>query len=217
MKKFKNLFIGFSIKKLLLCILCSIIITTFISSIIIVVRLIASELTYEYYYDTDSHSDELIAIGKRFEEAYGHYEKEKIEQQIKKYGPDYPAKGVYLYHLLTYSIDREFVLSTFYIGFILGLAMGSSFYIIFIKKSKNIQLLIGFIIIILLTLLLFKLSNYVKYLIMHRYFDIMIFDEIETQFLIIPYIVVFLLVYIVNFAYQKFLSHKLNKILKKGD
>lgn len=220
----KKIFEGFSVKKLLLCILCTIIVTTSIGFTILFVPMAFTYTSAEILGEVDENSEELRKIGYGMQENYNLI-KEKAEEQKAAYGDDYPAEGIFLYEvgnlLRTNAIVRVYTLSL-----LIGTILGTLIYIFFIQKTKGSKMILesvicGMVILLLVTLINVgykaivnaginnigaktQNSTYITYI-------------YNTQINNVVYIFIGIigLAYIVNLVYQKMLSNRFNKKLSK--
>lgn len=220
----KKIFEGFSVKKLLLCILCTIIVTTSIGFTILFVPMAFTYTSAEILGEVDENSEELRKIGYGMQENYNLI-KEKAEEQKAAYGDDYPAEGIFLYEvgnlLRTNAIVRVYTLSL-----LIGIILGTLIYIIFIQKTKGSQMLLesvicGMVILLLVTLINIGYKEIVNAGInnigaktQNSTYITYIYDT-ETHNVIYVFIGIIIAAYIINLIYQKKITTKLNKKLNK--
>lgn len=224
MKVLKEVFKGFSIKKYLLCVLLSIIVSTFIGFTILFVTAVPAYTSVEILNELGQNSKEINEVGNSMQEIYNetkkHFAKEK-----EMYGEDYPAEGIFLYNITnsyrSYPICKVYTLALVY-----GIILGTLVYIIFVQKASGVQMLLETIFCGILIILLIILVNLgyniainmilnnigvtdVKYTFSSYVYDIYSSD---TSYIFIGIIGI---AYIVNLIFQKILVNKLNKKLEK--
>ena len=222
MKVLKEVFKGFSIKKYLLCVLLSIIVSTFIGFTILFVTEVPSIMTIEILNSADRNSSEFkkIVDSMQYNEL-----KQRFAEQKEMYGEDYPAEEIFLYFITNYR--RSYPICKVYtLALLYGIILGTLVYIIFIQKASGIQMLLETIfcgILIILLIILVNLGyNYVVNILLNKFgitndmnlyltyvYDI---DSSDTTYIFIGIIGI---AYIVNLIYQKILVNKLNKKLEK--
>lgn len=212
----------FSIKKLLLTILCSIIVTTFIGNTYLFISAIPNWISGE------GTSVILDKNPKIFEEVG-----QKIEKQINEMiieikaenGEEFPALGAFMY-LMSLLYPSAPIIRTYVLTFVAGLILGTIIYIVLIQKAKGKKLIyelaIAFISIFLLITLVNKgyqlLLNYMLSNIKESEFTYLTsLYDMDNYGILWPFIVIFGIIYICNLIYQKIQTNKLNKELNKNN
>ena len=212
----------FSVKKLLLTILCSIIVTTFLGTTYLFLSNLPGWIESEILSSIDGDSQILKQIGYGFADQT-RIMKESVAEDKEIYGQDYPSEEIFLYRVLvesrSYEIVRMFVLTL-----VMGIILGTIIYIVAIQNAKGkklvIELLVAFVIIFVV--LIVSNTIYEAFLnnIINQYntnvieYQTYIYD-LENQNILIPYIISIAIVYIGNMIYQKRQANKLNKELNK--
>ena len=224
MKALKEVFKGFSIKKLLLSILCSIIVSTFIGFTFLFVTEVPSYTLVEILNGVDGNSEGLKEIGSNIQEQYDTM-KEHFAEQKEMYGEDYPADGIFLYTLMNV-FRSDLICRTYTLTLLIGMILGTLVYIIFIQKTKGVQMVLeaticGIIILLMLMLVNFGYNsiinigiNKIGTNIENGAYITSIYD-IDTSNILYIFIGIIVTSYIVNLIYQKILVNKLNKKLHK--
>lgn len=210
---------AFSIKKLLLCILCSILVTTFIGFTILFISMVPEWIMLEVITASDNNSKFLIEEGERIEQIID----EAALKTKEQYGEDYPANGILMQSAL-YFFKTTYIVRTYALTLLTGVVLGTLIYIVAIQEVKGKKLLLEIVVafIILLTIILVMNWGYQALINMvtrnlgetKQTYQTYIYD-IENNSILIPYIVVFVLVYIGNLIRQKILTNRLNKELNK--
>ena len=219
MKGLKEIFKGFSIKKLLLCILCSIIVTTFIGFTIIFITEIPSYTFSEYLMQMDNNSEPVKEYGNYMQETYKQYEK-LFKEEKEMYGEDYPSEGIFLGQL-TNSIKSSQVCEVYMSTLLIGTIIGTLIYIIFIQKTKGIQMLVETIICGIAIILIIMLINWGYNSIINKIgidnteYTTYVYD-IDESTILYGFLGIIGISYIINLIYQAILTKKLNKKLNKG-
>ena len=224
MKVLKEMFKGFSIKKFLLTVLCSVIISTFIGFTILFVDRSQSYMLFEVTSKADQNSDKMKEIGNDMQEEYDTM-KEQFSEQKKKYGEDYPAEGIYLYQM-TNLLCSSSVCRIYTLTLLIGLILGILVYIIFVQNATGIQMLLetiffGIIIVLLILLINSGYNQIINWLIneigvsaekgeyiTHVY-------DIDSSNVIYIFVGIVGVAYVVNLIYQKILVNKFNIKLSK--
>ncbi len=224
MKVLKEVFKGFSIKKLLLSILCSIIVTTFMGFTFLFVTEVPSYTLVEILNGADGNLEGLKEIGSNMQEQYDTME-EHFAEQKEIYGEDYPVEGLFLYKLM--NVSRSYSICKIYtLTLLIGIILGTLVYIIFIQKIKGVQMLLEAMIcgiVILLMLILVNLGynsiinmgiNKIGASVENSEYITYVYD-IDTSNILYMFIGIIGTSYIVNLIYQKILVNKFNKKLHK--
>lgn len=206
---------NFSMKKLLLTILCTVIVSVFVGSTGFFIWAISQQRVGKL----DEKSEELIKIGKQEDSQI-----EGMEQTIKEmkdiYGEDYPAGGILLYKIVI-GCSTSIIISIFPIFVMVGIVLGTLIYIIAVQNSKGLDLMFEcyFAAIILIILVIgLNLGYQVMMAIVtgdEEYVGV--FDEDEVLSVGIPiYIATVGIIYIANMVRQKIIANRLNKQLNNN-
>lgn len=209
----------FSFKKLLLTILCSIVITTFIGTTYLFTTNISFVVEYEVISQFESDSQAL----KTIEEVYGRSFKETVNILKAQHGEDYPAEGIFSYGL---RIQGYYELSQIYIfSVVIGTLVGSAFYIIVIQNAKGKKIILELLIALAVVLSVIFILNigyeaFINKVINEYNTSEMVYkteiydtDNINT---ILIYVIAASIAYIGNLVYQKIQTNRLNKELNKN-
>ena len=220
MKVFK----GFSIKKYLLCIICSIIISTFIGFTILFVTESPSYIRVGILRSVNQNSEEIREFGNITQENEYNVLNEHILELKEKYGQDYPAEGLVLNQLVDFFRSNS-ICKTYALSLLIGVIFGTVVYIIFIQKATGIQMIIEtlfftvmiFLIILLLNLRFNKIINVAinelgANIDNSGYSNLFEFDYL---YILNIFIGIAVIAYIVNLIYQKILVNKFNMKLSK--
>ena len=164
--KMNGKFKGFNVKKLLLTILCSVIITTSLSLTALFVDSFSSVMVNEALDEVVNEEDkeipeELIEQGKYIEEGL----KKGIEKDKNTYGDDYPSEGILIFRLMSRS-GTEQIVQVYKDAILVGITLGTFVYIIGIQKAKKMDLVIesivfGGIIILLTAIINFAYASFI--------------------------------------------------------
>ena len=209
----------FSLKKLLLTILCSIVITTFIGTTYLFITSLAFVENAKVLELLDPESQEL----KQFAGQYEDWFNKAIDGLKAQHGEDYPAAGMLSYLLTTVGYER--LEEIYIISVIIGIVIGSVFYIIVIQNAKGKKLILELLIALTVVLAIIFILNIGyetfinkvinKYNISEMVFDTELYDIDNTNTILI-YVVVVVIAYIGNLVYQKIQTNRLNKELNKS-
>lgn len=210
----------FSVKKLLLTILCTVIVSVFIGTTILFVLAIPIWIQTEVVGGMEKKSEALIKIGKSYQENLEQIE-ESFNEDKALYGEDYPAEGIFLFQLINiFSTNRIMVVYTMSVS--IGVALGSIIYIVAIQNIKGKQIVIELIVAFAILFVLMMLLNVGYEAIINKAineinptevkYSTYIYD-LEGNNILIPYIIVAATIYIVNMVRQKIITNKLNKQL----
>ena len=193
------------LKKLLLCIVASVVLTTSIGSAFFFVNSIIS-LMPVYYLEKENKNDEENEELKEFFASYEVNFNDTIELMEKEKGKDYPNEGNLVYIIM---MGRVYQFVQNYMNcLIIGISVGIFVNIIWIKRSAGKRLLVEAIIAILFTVALVYLINTVLDA------GIYIFEDIESGYGVpLLFLGIFIGIYVINMAYQKITEKKLNKEL----
>lgn len=224
MKNFKKCFEGFSIKKLLLCILVSIIISVFIGFTIMFVIETPSFTMTEIITEADENSEVVRDYGNAMQNSI-----EGIENYVKelkaKNGENYPAEGLFLNQLLN-RFRSMVICRTYTLSILMGIIIGTLVYIIFIQKAKGFLMfyeifISGILLLILVTLINFGYSSLVNLAINKigansEQYSTYVYD-VNEDIVIYGFLGIMGISYIINLIYQNILTKKLNKKLNKNN
>lgn len=212
----------FSVKKLLLTILCTVIVSVFIGSTILFVGSVPQWIQSEVITGMEEGSESLIEIGKSYQVGY-----EQIEESFKEdkalYGEDYPSEELFLTQLINiFSTNR--IMQVYSLSFLIGIALGTIIYIVAIQNIKGKQILIELVVAFVVLFILMMLINLGYETLINKAiqsinptdvtYSTYIYD-LESNNVLIPYIIVAAVIYIGNMVRQKILTNKLNKELNK--
>ena len=209
-------------KKLLLCILCSTIFTTFIGFTFIFLYYVPEFISFEIVRNADINSELSNEIAENFEDTYKNLEK-TVKEQKDIYGEDFPSGGRMIFLLI--NIVCRSIIFTNIMSLLPGIMLGIIIYIVFVRKSKGKELLIESIFalsIILIIVFVFSLgyNTILNYIIKTSSANINSIPETYIYFLednniLFQFGIIIILVYLANIIYQKVVTHKLNKALEK--
>ena len=209
----------FSLKKLLLTILCSIVITTFIGTTYLFITSLAFVENAKVLELLDPESPELKQVARQYEDWFN----KAVDGLKAQHGEDYPAAGMFSYLLTTAGYER--LEEIYIISVIIGIVIGSVFYIIVIQNAKGKKLILELLIALTVVLAIIFILNIGyeafinkvinKYNISEMVFDTELYDIDNTNTILI-YVVVVAIAYIGNLVYQKIQTNRLNKELNKS-
>jgi len=212
----------FSVKKFLLTILCTVIVSVFIGSTILFVGSVPQWIQSEVITGMEKGSESLIEIGKSYQVGY-----EQIEESFKEdktlYGEDYPSEELFLMQLINiFSTNR--IMQVYSLSFLIGIALGTIIYIVAVQNIKGKQILIELVVAFVVLFVLMMLINLGYETLINKAiqsvnptditYSTYIYD-LESNNVLIPYIIVAAVIYIGNMVRQKILTNKLNKELNK--
>ena len=206
----------FSVKKLLLTIICSVLVTTSLGFTLQVPGMLTQFImTEEIGTENNGTREDLVEIGKSYEESTKIVE-ERFEQEKKEYGQDYPAKGIFLYRVQI-STYRD-ILETYLITVVAGVLLGIFIYVIWIQNAKGKQLVLEivatfFAMIVMAVLVKAGYAALISVISKTGKVDTLNLDGIGILAL---FGILLIAVYITNFIYQKHMSNKLNKKLNNN-
>lgn len=210
----------FSIKKLLLTILCTVIVSVFIGSTILFVGSVPQWLQSEIITGMEKGTESLVEIGKSYQIGY-----ERIEETFREdkalYGEDYPSEELFLMQLINiFSTNR--IMQVYSLSFLIGIALGTIIYIVAVQNIKEKQILIELVIAFVVLFILMMLINLGYETLINKAiqsvnptdvtYSTYIYD-LESNNVLIPYIIVAAVIYIGNMIRQKIITNKLNKQL----
>ena len=211
----------FSVKKLLITILCTVIVSTFIGSTILFLTSIPTWMYSELVSALEKDSKTIITLGKSYENTVKQIH-EQFSEDKAQYGDDYPAEGIFLFKLVNiFSTNR--IVGVYAMSFTIGVVLGTIIYIVAVQKTTEkkmvVQLLLAFIILVILMILF----NWGYEAIINKaindieptkvQYSTYIYDIESNNYILIQYIVVAAVIYIINIFRQKIIANKLNKEL----
>lgn len=213
----------FSIKKLLLTILCTVVVTVFIGSTVLFVGSVPQWIQSEVITGMEEGSESLIEIGKSYQVGY-----EKIEESFKEdkalYGEDYPSEELFLLQFINI-FSTNGIIRVYSLSLLIGIVLGTIIYIVTIQNIKEKQILIELVIAFVILFLLMTFINLGYKTLINKaiqsinpteiIYSTYIYD-LESNNVLIPYIFVAAVIYIGNMVRQKIWASKLNKELKKS-
>ena len=225
MKK-QRLLKNFSIKKLLLTILCSVIVCVFIGMTKLYIEKIPTYVQQKIYRDSGKELNYYYReMGNEYQESYERISK-SFDEDRNLYGEDYPAEGLLIYYLIAAS-SSMWIVETYTMSVLIGIALGTIIYIVAIQNIKGKQLIVeliaAFIIMFILMMLLnvgYKVLVDKMILSLDETVNPDFFGEIydlENNNVLIPYILVVIAIYVINFVRQKIVAYRLNKELNKNN
>lgn len=203
-----------SLKKLLLTILCTTIVSIFVGNTVLLVDTVPQWLETEKILSINRNSKYLIEIGENNQDNVKQLE-EKYKEERALFGEKYPAEMMHLMQIANYFTNR--IIKVYTLSILIGVSIGA---IIYIQRAKGKQLIIELIVSLLIVfgLVLFTNLGYETYINNH----VQIFNmtkirtsayiyELEIKDILISYVIVAIVIYIGNIIRQKILTHKLNK------
>jgi len=212
----------FSIKKLVLTILCTVIVSVFIGSTILFIGSLPQWIRAEVIGGMEEGSEFLIEMGKSYQAGY-----EQIEESFKEdkalYGEDYPSEELFLMQTINiFSTNR--IMQVYSISLLAGIVLGTIIYIVAIQNIKGKQIIIELVVafgIIFAIMMLINLGY--ETLINKAIQSVNPTDVIYSTYvynfnssnILILYIIIAVVIYIGNMVRQRILANKLNKELKK--
>lgn len=210
----------FSLKKLLLTILCTVIISVFVGTTIVFVFSSTHRLTAEIIKNLEPDSEQLMEIGESYKKASKIIE-EEINEYKMKYGEDYPIEEILLFQAIQiFSTTR--ILETYIMSVLIGIALGTIIYIVAVQNIKGKQVFIELIVAFLILFAIMNLLNIGYEAIINKVisdinptaikYSTYIYD-LENNNVLIPYIIVSGVLYIANMLRQYIITRKLNKAL----
>lgn len=205
----------FSVKKLLLTILCTVTICTFIGSTYLFISVIPAWMEWETFSIVED-SNIIREMGQEYEERM----KESIKYEKQRYGEEYPAEGILTRELILY-FSANSIVNTYLMSLLMGILLGTMLYIIVIQSAKGKKLIIELIIAIaiIFMLLIFFHCGYKVLInrIINRYFSKDItyipYEYYSDSNVIMSIIITTIVIYLGNLIYQKIQTYRLNKEL----
>lgn len=211
----------FSIKKLLSTILKTVMVTSFIASILVFIGAIGYEGMYNILcvYNLDSELTIKMADIGQYEWEIAN---ESIDELKAEYGEDYPAEGL---AFIAYRLSAFNGITNIYVTLIIiGVIVGAIIYIVDIQKAnakkKMFQLCIAFVVLLALIALMYLVYQFL----MNDMFatgETKGIERIKEVFefnpsnILIIYVIAAVVIYILNMIKQKIITIKLNKELNK--
>lgn len=215
MKKLE--FKTFSIKKLLITILYTIIISVFIGTTALFLLSIPEVIQLEVINSLDGDSETLVEIGKVYQEQVDQINK-KINEEKESYGEDYPAEEILLYQFICkFSTSR--IIQVYLFSLITGVILGIVIYIVAIQNIPPKQVFIELVIAVIILVMLILLFNIGYEIVLNKAInkigstDIKYSTDLDISNIVILYIIVAIVIYIIHMIKQKVLTNKLNKQL----
>lgn len=215
MKKLE--FKTFSIKKLLITILYTIIISVFIGTTALFLLSIPEVIQLEVINSLDGDSETLIEIGKVYQEQVDQINK-KINEEKELYGEDYPADEILLYQFICkFSTSR--IIQVYLFSLITGVILGIVIYIVAIQNIPPKQVFIELVIAFIILVMLIALFNIGYEMFLNKSInnigstDIKYSTDLDISNIVILYIIIAIVIYIIHMIKQKVLTNKLNKQL----
>lgn len=231
-------------KKLLLSIGISILITSFIGTTFLFVRSVNGYAEYilgGYIYNKinveDIQENNIVnevqeeimtfedyklegkeydyVVGKTMEEMLNRYE----EQTNKENGEDFPAVGYLVTNLLLYY--PSMIVRVYLISIISGIIIGCIVDLLFIKKIKGKKLILFFIIFFAIFFILIRGLDVFDNMLLNIAYGNNVTDSIMSSYqygiteIFIGYSVLFVLLCFICIIHQKFIAKRLNQELKK--
>jgi len=212
----------FSVKKLLLTILCTVIISVSIGSTLLFIYMVPQRIQLEVINVMEKDSETLIGIGKHYKRAY-----DSIEEDFKKdkalYGEDYPAEELLLLQWTNY-FSTEVIMRVYPLSLLIGIGLGFIIYIVAVQNARGKKAIIELVVAFVIIFLLIMLANLAYQTIINKTINSLqptdvkyytyIYD-LQNNKLIILYSIAAVVIYIGNIIRQKILTNKLNKALNK--
>ena len=153
-------------KKLLLCVVCSVILCTSLAYTVVFVRDVNEASLKEVIMDVELNEEsqnKILNNGENYHVAIDN----TIDGISKRYGSDYPSTEVVYSYLVLQSFDVSFYLSAILIGIIAGMLI----YIVFIERPIPLFALIKILLSFLFSIVVVKIFDYLYYLYVSRIVD----------------------------------------------
>lgn len=210
----------FSVKKLLLTILCTVIVSVFIGSTTLFLGSVPQWIQSEVINGIEEGSESLVEIGKSYQVSY-----EQIEENFKEdkalYGEDYPSEELFLMQLINiFSTNR--IMQVYSLSFLIGITLGTIIYIVAVQNIKGKQIFIELVVAFVVLFILMMLINLGYETLINKAiqsvdptnvtYSTYIYDLKSNNVLII-YIVVAVAIYLGNLIKKKIITNELNKQL----
>lgn len=208
----------FSIGKLLVTILSTTILSTFIGFTILFVGVIPKWMVSEVVLNLEKDSEILIEIGRTQEENLNR----ATESEREQYGEEYPTEGILLYYL-TNGVPSRPIIEVYAKSTLIGIALGTIIYIVAVQNIKEKKMIIELIIAFIALIIIVMLLNLAYETIINKginelnteqvKYSTYIYDIESNEYLLFQYVIVATIIYIINMIRQKILTNKLNKEL----
>lgn len=208
-------------KQLILCIVISVLATTFIGTVYFMIvsalespsvaLTIGAKLDpqgFKEEFGTETIEEALTMIYRNTQERLENTQEDFFNNNNENYPADYPVGGMLIDGLQLNVVTALFTIFILSIG--IGITLGVVIYIIFIENKKGIDAIIAFFICLVLSCFLFKGAEMLAETIYGGY-DFSWYNNI------IIYVVTFILLYLINLIHQKKIANKLNRELNKGN
>lgn len=212
----------FSIKKLLLTILCSIIFTTFIGNTYLFISVIPNWIRGEGTGVILQENPTLFNdVGEKLEKQIN----EMIAEEKAEKGENFPALGAFMYLMLLIYPSVPIV-KMYIFTLVAGLILGTIIYIVLIQKAKGKKLILELLIAFISIFLLITLANkgyelLINYMLSNNtaseFTYLTSLYDMDNYGILLPFIAIFGITYICNLIYQKIQTNKLNKELNKNN
>ncbi|MBR4111325.1 MAG: hypothetical protein IKK43_06560 [Clostridia bacterium] len=219
--KLKEMFKGFSLKKMLLTILCTVIVSVFVSATMTFVRDFNTYTAYESVAGLHENHEKFKEVVSQYDQEViqGYYD--NVEQQKEEWEKDIPTRA--LTEILLKRFESENRVHVYVTSVVMGVALGIVIYVIAIQKANIKQAVIELLIAFAILIAIIILVNHI-YMIILGHFTQNAFETIidfggaelyylEDNTLIIVYVVAAVILYVGNLIKQKMLANKLNKEL----
>lgn len=210
----------FSVKKFLLTILCTVIVSVFMGTTIVFIDSLPQWIYSEIVNGMEKDSDVLVEAGNGYKEIYEKME-EKFNKDKELYGDDYPSEEIFLMRLINlFSTNR--IMEVYIMSVLIGIVLGTIIYIVAIQNIRGIKMIIELFIAFLIFFILINLLNLGYQTMINELINRMdptdvIYDtyiyDLESNNILIPYTLVAVVIYLVNLVRQKIIANKLNKQL----
>jgi len=212
----------FSIKKLLLTILCSIIFTTFIGNTYLFISAIPDWIRGEGTSVLYEENPTLFyETGEKLEKQIN----EMIVEEKENKGEDFPALGAFVY-LMSLIYPSMPIVKMYIFTLVAGLILGAIIYIVIIQKAKGKKLISEILIAFISIFLLITLANkgyelLINYMLSNNkaseFTYLTSLYDMDNNGILLPFIAVFGIIFICNLIHQKIQTNKLNKELNKNN
>ena len=219
----------FSVKKLLLTIFCSVLVTVFIGSTIVFIEDVISYLFGEKIgvielqaEQGDSSLEELFESSQNYYDIFKKGVEKSREKYVESLGEEYansiPVEGIFLQRLIL-EIGIETKIKIYVLSVLYGIVLGTAVYIIAVQNVKKQQLIKELILALLIIGLFIVMVNIiVKKLIFNKiigindYHEYNLYDVRSDSIILISTGILFI-VYIINIIRQKRITNELNREL----
>ena len=200
-------------KKLLICVLISILAINFVVMGVTIVCVLQDNVLfqvdiYNIFSKNKVNEEELIEYYKNQEEQMQNVK----DSNPEKYNEDYPIYGMFVSALPL--IKMRPIVSMYILSIITGIVLGLIIYLIVIENKKGKKAVISFILCLLVTVVLFYGLKIISKA-LYTTIPYVQFDNFEWYELIITYTTTFGIIYGLNYIYNKFITKKINKEFNK--